>query len=491
MLFNSINFLFFFVIVTIAYFTLPHRFRWLLLLVSSCYFYMSFVPVYILILAFTIIVDYFAGIIIEDASGKKKKWFFIIGLLVNILVLAFFKYYNFLNENLTALLHGVGYENPIPYLSIILPIGLSFHTFQAMSYIIEINRGRYKAERHFGIFAVYVMFYPQLVAGPIERPQNLLHQFHEKHEFNYDNLVEGLKQMIWGLFKKVVIADRLAIYVNAVYNNQEFHNGTTLIVATLFFSFQIYCDFSGYSDIAIGAARVMGFRLINNFSIPYLSKTISEFWSKWHISLSNWLRDYIYLPIIGSTSRKFKKPRYFFMKREVWIYSIATLVTFMTSGIWHGAAWTFVMLGALHGGYLIFAIITKNARTKLATFAGLTRVPRLYNGIQILLTFLLVSFGYIFFRANSFEDAMSIIGKIFTDAGPVYYHENDPSLIIFSLGGILFLSAYEMIKAYYRGSFSLLENKNWIVSSMSYVVLIIIILMTGVFDGGQFIYFQF
>src|SRR4030095_15093310 len=219
MLFNSLQFLIFFIVVTTAYFALEHKYRWMLLLAASCYFYMVFVPIYILILGFTIIVDYFAGIYIEKSQGKRRKWFLVASLIANIGVLAVFKYYNFLNENLTVLLHGAGYENPIPYLSILLPIGLSFHTFQAMSYTIEVYRGNQKSERNFGIYALYVMFYPQLVAGPIERPQNLLHQFYEKHSFDYNRVTSGLKLMAWGLFKKMVIADRLAYVTDNIYNN--------------------------------------------------------------------------------------------------------------------------------------------------------------------------------------------------------------------------------------------------------------------------------
>ena len=283
MLFNSIEFVIFFILVTSLYFILPHKYRWFLLLVASCYFYMAFVPVYILILFFTIVIDYFAGIWIEEAQGKKKKQFLVLSLVANIGVLAVFKYYNFLNDNLTFLLHGADWENPIPYLSILLPIGLSFHTFQAMSYTIEVYRGHQKAERHFGIYSLYVMFYPQLVAGPIERPQNLLFQFRTEHKFDYERVVSGLRLMLWGFFKKLVIADRLAIYVNAAYGNPDEHTGLTLAVATMFFAFQIYCDFSGYSDIAIGAARVMGYDLMKNFNRPYLSASISEFWSRWPI----------------------------------------------------------------------------------------------------------------------------------------------------------------------------------------------------------------
>jgi len=261
---------------------------------------MAFVPIYILILGFTIVIDYFAGILIENSEGKRRKLFLILSLIANIGVLAVFKYHNFLNENLTFLMHGFGLSNPIPYLSIILPIGLSFYTFQAMSYTIEVYRGNQKAERHFGIFSLYIMFYPLLLAGPIERPYNLLPQLRIKQDFEYTRVVEGLRLMLWGLFKKLVIADRLAIYVNAVYNNYEAHNGTTLILASIFFTFQIYCDFSGYSDMAIGAAKVMGIKLMNNFNRPYFSRSMSEFWKRWHISLSSWFRDYVYITLGGN-----------------------------------------------------------------------------------------------------------------------------------------------------------------------------------------------
>ena len=274
MLFNSFHFVFFFIIVTSVYFILPHKGRWMLLLTASCYFYMVFLPVYILILGFTIVVDYFAGIWLEESKGKIRKYFLIASLIANIGVLAVFKYYNFLNDNLSLLLNSIGYANDIPHLGILLPIGLSFHTFQAMSYTIEVYRGHQKAERHFGIYSLYVMFYPQLVTGPIERPQNLIHQFYEKHYFEYERIIEGLKLILWGLFMKLVIADRLAIYVNAVYNNVDQHSGKTLTLASVIFAFQIYCDFAGYSNIAIGAARVMGCKLMTNFNRPYFSRML-------------------------------------------------------------------------------------------------------------------------------------------------------------------------------------------------------------------------
>jgi len=476
MLFNSFHFVFFFLIVTSLYFTIAHQWRWLLLLVSSCYFYMAFVPIYILILGFTIVVDYFAGIYIENAQGKRRKLFLIISLIANIGVLAVFKYYNFINTNFSFLLHGFGLTNPIPYLSILLPIGLSFHTFQAMSYTIEVYRGHQKAERHFGIYSLYVMFYPQLVAGPIERPQNLLHQFREHHKFEYDRVVGGLKLMLWGIFKKLVIADRLAIYVNATYNNADHHNGTTLLLATVFFAFQIYCDFSGYSDIAIGSAQVMGFKLMTNFNRPYFARDISEFWKRWHISLSTWFKDYLYISMGGN---KVSVPRWYFN----------LFFVFLVSGLWHGANWTYIIWGALNGFYLVFAIISQGFRKKINDFTGIGRLPGFHHALQILTTFALTCFAWIFFRANNVTDAFMIVRKIVEFKGPVFFES--PSELIYPFISIILLLMIEFKMEYYKGDFSLLSNKNLAVRFSSYALLILIILMLGVFDGGQFIYFQF
>lgn len=353
MIFNSIHFLFFFTVVATVYFLLSPKYRWLLLLTTSCYFYMAFIPVYILIMALTVVIDYFAAIYIEISTGTKRKSFLILSLVANISILAIFKYFNFINQNFTALLGLMGVENPIGLMSIALPLGLSFHTFKAMSYTIEVYRGNQAAERNFGIYAAYAMFFPLLVAGPIERPQNLLHQFYEKHRFDYERIVDGLKLIAWGLFKKVVIADRLAIVVDHVYNSPQEHAGLSLILATIFFSFQIFCDFSGYSDIAVGTGRILGFRLMENFDRPYHARSVSEFWKRWHISLSTWFRDYLYIPLGG---KRVSVPRWYFN----------LFFVFLVSGLWHGADWTFIVWGALHGFYIIFALITKNLRFSLA-----------------------------------------------------------------------------------------------------------------------------
>jgi len=476
MLFNSFHFLFFFIVVTTLYFALPYSKRWLLLLASSCYFYMAFVPIYIFILGFTIFIDYFAGLYIEKAQGDKRKLFLIISLVANIGVLAVFKYFNFLNQNFSFLMHEFGLANPIPYLSILLPIGLSFHTFQAMSYTIEVYRGNQKAERNFGIYSLYVMFYPQLVAGPIERPQNLLHQFREKYDFEYERVTDGLKLMLFGFFKKLVIADRLAIYVDAVYNNPQQHSGITFILATFFFAFQIYCDFSAYSDIAIGAAKVMGFKLMTNFNRPYFSRNISEFWKRWHISLSTWFKDYLYVPLGGN---RVSIPRWYFN----------LFLVFFISGLWHGANWTYIIWGALNGFYLIFAIISRGFRDKIDKFFGIKNVPILYTLLQISITFFLSCFAWIFFRANNVNDAFIIIKRISTFRGPLFIE--NPSIMIYSFLGIFVLLLAEFKKEYYKGRFSFFENENRLVKNLSYASLIIMILLFGVFDGGQFIYFQF
>jgi alginate O-acetyltransferase complex protein AlgI len=469
MLFNSVQFLFFFVIVTIIYFQIPYKFRWIHLLLASCYFYMVFFPVYILILGFTIVIDYFAGIFLEKLQGKNRKIFLIASLIANIGVLAVFKYYNFLNQNLGELLGIFGHQSPMPVLKILLPIGLSFHTFQAMSYTIEVYRNHVKAERNFGLYALYVMFYPQLVAGPIERPQNLLPQLHSKHDFNFEEFKAGLMQMAFGFLKKVVIADRLALVVDDIYGNVSMQNGSTLVVATFFYAFQIYCDFSGYSDIAIGAARIMGIKLMTNFNAPYFSKSISEFWKRWHISLSTWFKDYLYISLGGN---RVSIPRWYFN----------LLIVFLISGLWHGANWTFIVWGGLHGFYMLSGI-WKNKLLKLLKI----RESRsfLMKILNISATFMLVCFAWIFFRATNFAHALQIIRKI----GHISFHDK----LNFTLNStemwfcVLLIVLLSLKERYYLRIQT--RNTAW------FFVLISMIAfgsyLFGVFNNKQFIYFQF
>lgn len=473
MLFNSIAFVFFFIIVTALYFLLPHKHRWKLLLLSSCYFYMAFVPIYIVILGFTIVVDYYAGIYIEKSEGRRRKLFLVCSLIANIGVLAVFKYYNFLNDNLTALLGSVHKTNPVPYLSILLPIGLSFHTFQAMSYTIEVYRGHQKAEHNFGIYALYVMFYPQLVAGPIERPQNMLHQFYEKHEFEINRVVDGLKQMLWGFFKKIVVADRLALYVDAVYNNPHQHSGASIIMATIFFSFQIYCDFSAYSDIALGSARVMGITLMKNFNRPYFARNIQEFWSRWHISLSTWFRDYLYIPLGGNRVSKVKWYRNIFL-------------VFLISGLWHGANWTYIIWGGLHG---VYQVVESIGRSQLKPIKNET-LRRISNFFKIIANFILVALAWVFFRANTVNDAFYMIKSMFVFKPGKLFLGEPPTIIGYALLAVLLLLVIEIGQEYFTG-IKIFNNSKRVIRYAGYFFLIICILLIGVLNGGQFIYFQF
>lgn len=476
MLFNSIEFIFFYIIVTVLYFIFPYRYKWLLLLLASCYFYMAFVPIYILILGFTIVVDYFAGILIENSARKNKKLFLICSLIANIGVLAIFKYYNFFSENLTMVFQKFSFSYPLPVLKILLPIGLSFHTFQAMSYTIEVYRGNQKAERHFGIYSLYVMFYPQLVAGPIERPQNMLPQFHKKIDFDYNKMVSGLTLIVWGFFKKLVVADRLAAYVNPVFKYPEYHNGTTVLIAAFFFAIQIYCDFSGYSDIAIGTARTMGFDLMTNFKRPYFSKSIKEFWGRWHISLSTWFRDYLYIPLGGNKVSKLKL--YFNL-----------IIVFVISGAWHGASWTFIIWGLLHGFFRIVGMATERFRKSMILKWQL-HGNKLVHLLEIIATTILVTITWIFFRANTVQDAFTLIQNLKT-IGETPFWGDGVNGMAHCIVGILLLFLVEYKMEYLPSKLNLLQSKSRIIRWSTLSFLIFLILILGVFNGGQFIYFQF
>ncbi|HEY6974858.1 MAG TPA: MBOAT family O-acyltransferase [Chitinophagaceae bacterium] len=434
---------------------------------------MYFVPIYVLILGFTIVIDYFAGICIAKSEGRRRKIFLIFSLIANIGVLVFFKYYYFLNNNITVLLDDFGYKNPIPYLHILLPVGLSFHTFQAMSYTIEVYRRHQKPEKHLGIYALYVMFYPQLVAGPIERPQNILHQFHEEKFFEYDRVVDGLKLMLWGFIKKLVIADRLAIYTDAVYNNFTHHSGISLLIATIFFGFQIYCDFSGYSDIAIGAAKVMGFNLMINFRRPLLnSKSIQELWQRWHISLTTWFRDYVYFSLSGS-------------KKSGWITIRNVIIVFALSGLWHGANWTFVIWGLINGLYLTVERLLNSFLRKIHILLGVTA-----NFFRCVTVYMLITFSGVFFRAPNATDGWYIIRSIFTvKAGGIYKGE-PPTAFGYSIFALVFLISVEHVQEYYP-TFKIVRHNNIVIRYTGYVLLLTLLLLIGVFNGSQFIYFQF
>jgi alginate O-acetyltransferase complex protein AlgI len=482
MLFNSFAFLIFFPVVTVGYFLLPHRWRWLWVLAASVYFYMAFIPAYILILCFTILIDYVAGISISRSQGRRRKLFLVMSLCANIGVLAFFKYFNFLNANLEALAQFLRWNYPIEYLGILLPIGLSFHTFQSMSYTIEVYKGRYPPERHIGMLALYVLFFPQLVAGPIERPQRLLPQFYVKHDFDSARVTDGLRLMLWGFFKKIVIADQLALFVNPVYNNVTAYGGGVLVLATVLFAYQIYCDFSGYTDIARGAARVMGIELVKNFEQPYLSTSVADFWHRWHMSLSSWFRDYVYIPLGGNRVAPWR-----------WYFNI--LVTFLISGLWHGASWTFVIWGGLNGIYLLAEIWTAKLRARFNQATGLDKHHLLHTTVQVVITFVLVCFSWVFFRANNLSDAVYVITHLFrgwnvTTVQVAEFSSAVRLAVLVALAAIIFMETVEWLQRTKNLEFKFLQQPVWL-RWASYYALVMCILLFGNFSQQQFIYFQF
>ena len=490
MFFNSLAFLIFFPVVTALYFVLPHRFRWSLLLLASCIFYMAFVPWYVFILFAIIIIDYVAGILIEKSSGERRKLWLGLSITANIGLLAVFKYYNFASTNINALAQAVDWNYSLPLLKIILPLGLSFHTFQAMSYTIEVYRARQKAERHLGIYALYVLFYPQLVAGPIERPGELLPQLHAAHSFDPDRVSRGLARMLGGFFKKIVIADRSALLVNAVYNHPESFGGFSYIVATIFFAFQIYGDFAGYSDIAIGAAEVMGYRLRENFNRPYFARSIADFWRRWHMSLSSWFRDYVYIPLGGSRVRPFR-------------HYANLVIVFLLSGLWHGAGWTFVVWGALHGLAISLGDATSNLRSRLHTLLRLQLFSRLHILFQVACTFVLVCVTWIFFRSPTMGQAVRMIKSI----GALFFSAPQTAMSGWSLSHNLFLdqgstrfivtvsAILGLIGAEYlsrrSGLRDFFSRQKFTLRLAAYSFLLWFIIIFGQFGHHQFIYFTF
>jgi alginate O-acetyltransferase complex protein AlgI len=400
MLFTSLHFAIFFIILTGIYYTTPHRFRWQLLLVSSYLFYGFAKLEYIFLLAGSTLVNYILGILMSRMSVKNRRRPYIwAGVVFNIGTLFLFKYFNFFSHTIMQLLKSINIITDIPFLTMLLPVGISFYTFQSLGYLIDVYNGRISAERHLGIFALFTSFWPQLLSGPINRARLLLPQIRENHLFDYQKVTDGMRLILWGLVKKIVIADHLAVYVNRVYHHVDNYQGMPLIMAALFYSVQIYCDFSGYTDMARGSARIMGYDLMENFRHPCFAKSLKDFWQRWHISLSSWFRDYLYIPLGGNRVKKWR-----------WHYNI--FITFLISGLWHGSNWTFVVWGALHGLMLIVENITDMYRERMAATFFKNSFSGLYHGLQVVMTFCMVTFAWIFFRADSVGDAFSFIRKM-------------------------------------------------------------------------------
>jgi D-alanyl-lipoteichoic acid acyltransferase DltB (MBOAT superfamily) len=472
MVFNSIEFLIFLPIVVLLFYVLPQKLRWLMLLVASCLFYMWFVPKYILILLVTIVIDFSAGILMERFADqpKKKKAFMVISIVSTLTVLVIFKYLGFITENLDRLCASIGMETHL-VTHIILPIGLSFHTFQSMSYVIEVYRGHQKAERHFGYYALYVMFFPQLVTGPIERPGNLLRQLHEKKEFRYENISKGMRLILFGFFVKMVVADHLGEYVDEVYGHLDEYNSWTVIGCMVFYSFQIYCDFFGYSTIALGSAKLMGFDITDNFHTPYLSKSIAEFWRRWHISLSTWFRDYVYIPLGGSH-----------VKFGRWVFNI--LVVFVLSGIWHGAAWTFLLWGFTHG---LLHIVEKCLRDRFPVKESQSKWLNVtFDVLRVAKTFVLVTLFWVMFRATDFEHLKAIFEAAFTQFGSGQQMSVKPGMWIY-LGVLIF---FDILLRNTRFD-AWCDHQPLVLRWLVYAVLVFMVIACSSVYNFPFIYFQF
>ncbi len=498
MLFNSYNFLIFFPIVTLIYFLIPHKFRYLWLLASSYYFYMCWNAKYALILLASTVITYVSGRLIDRANNKitdekkrtrQKKIYVALSVVINLGILFVFKYFDFAIENINRVLSALNIQILNPSFDIVLPVGISFYIFQALGYTIDVYRGNVAVEKNFLKYALFVSFFPQLLAGPIGRAKSILTQINERHDFDSQRVKDGLLLMIWGGFQKIVIADRVVVVVDTIFNNFPEYGGMYIVVGAILFAFQIYCDFSGYSMIAIGAAKVMGFELMENFNCPYFSMSVAEFWRRWHISLSSWFRDYLYIPLGGNRKGKLRK-------------YINIMIVFLVSGLWHGAQWSYVIWGGLNGAFQIIGDRLKGVRDWLVKKLHVNRETASHKIYKIITTFILIDFTWIFFRASSATAALKMVKSIFTTYNPWILF--DGSLFELGLGrkefqfmilSIIILLIADFIK--WKGH----SVREWVYKQERwfrwafYIVAILVVLVFGVwgpaFDESSFIYFQF
>ncbi len=481
MVFTSIEFLSFFLIFISIYFLVPLKFRWAYILSGSLVFYYFSNPFYLIYLIFpTILVYLFALNIERIRSIKWKKLNLVLAVLSPLLLLVFFKYTNFLYSTFMLIIaRSKGYDP----LHIILPLGISFFTFKLISYSVDVYREKIPAEKHIGYLAAYVSFFPQLLMGPIERAGNLIPELKKRVSFDFDRIMSGVMLVSWGLFKKMVISDRLAIFVDKIFASPS-HQGVNLILAIWFYSFQIYCDFSGYSDIAIGLTRIMGFRSMKNFDFPYFSRNMTQFWNKWHISLSTWLRDYLFLPIAYRTMRNLEGEKKYGIKVEYLGYAAGMFITMFLGGLWHGAAWTFVIWGILHGIYLIVGYTTRKRRRKLRKKSIIGRNKHVSDLVSMFLTFNLVSFAWIFFRSETITDAYEYIHSMSLGFAKVSVHQAFyiPLLILFIFLEYLYKN---------RERIQFIHNSPQWMRMVIYVLFICFIFLFSVDSSNEFIYMRF
>ena len=490
MLFNSYEFLIFFPVVVLIYFLIPHKIRYIWLLIASYFFYMCWNAKYALILLASTLITYLSGILISKAKNKRKKQLFVaLSFILNLSILFFFKYFDFAIENINKVLGAFHMQLLTPAFDVILPVGISFYIFQALGYTVDIYRKDLKPEKNFLKYALFVSFFPQLVAGPIERSSNLIKQFYEKHYFDFERVRDGLLLMLWGMFQKIVIADRIAVVADTIFNHPDQYGGWYVVVGVIFFAMQIYCDFSGYSMIAIGAAKVMGFKLMENFNAPYFSRSVSEFWRRWHISLSTWFRDYLYIPLGGNRKGKIRK--YFNL-----------MVVFLTSGLWHGANWSYVVWGGLNGIFQIIGDATGKIRRKITDKMGIDRESGGHKMFQIIITFILICITWVFFRAGTFKTALGMLTSIFTNCNPWVLFDGSldklglshASLVV-GIIAILILLFADFVRWRDKSIRKWVYRQSIWFRWTFYIVAILAIVIFGIwgsaYNSSAFLYFQF
>jgi D-alanyl-lipoteichoic acid acyltransferase DltB (MBOAT superfamily) len=481
MVFHSVHYLLFLAASVLAYYATPSRARWIPLLAASWAFYACWRFEFIFVLASITAIQYILALRMgQEASRQRRRPYLLAALIAGLGVLVYFKYATAIRLGLAAMLPWLGASSVPASAGLLVPIGISFYTLQTIGYLIDVYYGRREPEKHFGIFAVFVGFFPIVVSGPIERAGHLLPQLQRDHSiaFLYENISQGVKLIIWGFFLKLVIADRAALYVDAVFGHPDRHSGVTFLLATIFYSFQVYCDFAGYSSVAIGSAKLLGIDILPNFNRPYLALSIKDFWRRWHMTLSNWLRDYVFLPLGYALSRRMPEERYGSVRVDRIIYVAAILVTFALCGLWHGPNTTFLVWGCFHG---LCLAVENSFRIR----------PRL-RVLHIARTYGLVLISWIVFRANTVPEAFDILRKILTAPGRLFIPPG-PDVVapLYAIGGIALLMVIELKREFYRGPWTFFGHRNEYVRVLAYGLVVALIISMGVFDGGQFIYAQF
>ena len=503
MIFNSYIFLVSFLALVLVYFSIPHKYRWVLLLAAGYYFYMCWKAEYVIILIAATLWDYrLALVMAKTPQSAARKRFLILSLFLNVGTLFLFKYLTLFTNSIQALLSQFNIMAHLPTFKWLLPVGISYYTFKKISYMIDVYRGQQQPEPHFGKFALYVAFFPELAAGPIDRAKDLLPQFNQQQRPEYRRIIDGLKLMAWGMFKKVVIADRLAIFVNQVYDKPGEYGGISLAIATVFFSIQIYADFSGYTDMAIGIGQVLGIRLADNFDRPYTAKSIAEFWKRWHISFTSWLRDYLFLPVAYAVNRRLKVPAVLNLKSESWAYIIGTMITMVLCGLWHGAGWTFVLWGTIHGLILVISHLTRKTRKKIRKKLVPTALKKPYSFLRVLFTFSMVTVLWVFFRAGSVSEAFYILSRLFNpgDWGALVLEKEwlkravllgQPGLefviAVLAVGFMFFVHGMQR----HEGMRELFSRKPILLRWAFFILLLLLIMNLGVVEEIPFIYAEF